>query len=137
MKTLTFYILLAICGPSALNAQELGDFRWQYRILLLMDPHGSPGCEEQLKSLSRHTEALRQRDMLLFVFDGKALLDQQRKKLPIGIREIPSPAFEGVILIGKDGGVKLKKKFPVSPEFIFERVDAMPMRRAEVKGSKK
>lgn len=134
MKTLAFYLLFAICGPYAMNAQELGDYRWQYRILLLMDPNGSPGCEEQLKSLRSHTKALQQRDILLFVFDGKALLDQHRKKLPVGIREIPSPSFEGVILIGKDGSVKLKKKFPVSPEFIFERVDAMPMRRAEIRG---
>ncbi len=129
-------MLLAICAPTALNAQELGNFRWQYRILLLMDPNDSPDCEEQLNSLRSYTAAMQERDILLFVFDGKALLDQNGKKSPIGINEIPSPSFEGVILIGKDGGVKLKKKFPVNPEFIFERVDAMPMRKAEVRGAK-
>lgn len=134
MKALTLYMLIAICTPTALNAQELGNFRWNYRILLLMNPNGSPGCEEQLKVLRSHTDAMQDRDMLLFVFNGKELLDEHGKKCPIGIKEIPSPSFEGVILIGKDGGVKLKKQFPVNPEFIFERIDAMPMRRAELRG---
>ena len=116
-----------------LQAQQLGDLRWQHRILLLMDPNGSPHCQQQLGAFKPHTAAMQERDLLLFVFDGKALLDQQGEKTPMGIREVPNPAFEGVVLIGKDGGVKLRKPFPVLPEEIFERIDAMPMRKAEIR----
>lgn len=41
--------------------------------------------------------------------------------------------FEGVLLIGKDGGIKLKKPFIVKPQTIFDLVDSMPMRRAEMR----
>lgn len=118
---------------NTMNAQELGDFRWQYRVILLMDPEGSPECDNQLQSLKAHRAALQERDILLFVFNGKALLDEQGKISPIGIKEVPNPTFEGLILIGKDGGVKLRKPFPVAPEFIFERIDAMPMRQSEMR----
>jgi hypothetical protein len=134
MKALISIILVVLSIPSALQAQELGDLRWQYHILLLMDPNGNPRCEEQLNSLRAHTTAMQERDLLLFVFNGKALLDQHGEKSPLGVKEIPSPIFEGVILIGKDGGVKLKKPFPVSPEDIFERIDTMVVRKGEKRG---
>ena len=41
--------------------------------------------------------------------------------------------FQGVLLIGKDGGIKLKKPFIVKPQTIFDLVDSMPMRRAEMR----
>jgi hypothetical protein len=41
-----------------------------------------------------------------------------------------TPAFS-VVLIGKDGGEKLRRSTPLSPDELFALVDAMPMRRAE------
>lgn len=38
-----------------------------------------------------------------------------------------------VTLIGKDGGEKLRREVPLVPEELFAVVDAMPMRRAEMK----
>lgn len=43
-----------------------------------------------------------------------------------------APVF-AVTLIGKDGGEKLRRTTPLSPEELFTVVDAMPMRRAEVR----
>ena len=39
-----------------------------------------------------------------------------------------------MLLIGKDGGVKLRSAHPIPPEALFQTVDAMPMRRSEVRG---
>lgn len=39
----------------------------------------------------------------------------------------------GVVLIGKDGGKKLESKSLVTNEFIFQQIDAMPMRKSEQK----
>jgi len=130
MKPLTILSLLALLGLNILNAQELSDFRWQYRILLLMDPEGSPKCTQQLRSMQEHTREMQKRDLLLFIYDGKSLLDERKKRTPLGVKGVPSPTFEGVILIEKDGGVKLRKPFPVAPAYIFERIDALPMREA-------
>lgn len=137
MKNLTTFILLFAGSMAQLPAQELGDLRWQHRILLLMDPHESPLCDQQLKILRGHTAAFQERDLLLFVFNGKNLLDEQGRVSPIGVKEVPNPSYEGVILIGKDGGVKLRKPFTVEAQLIFDRIDAMPMRKAEIRDGNK
>ena len=41
-----------------------------------------------------------------------------------------------IVLIGKDGGEKLRRTTPLSPEELFAIVDAMPMRRAEMRERK-
>ena len=41
-----------------------------------------------------------------------------------------------VVLIGKDGGEKLRRTTPLSSEELFAIVDAMPMRRAEMRERK-
>ncbi len=43
-----------------------------------------------------------------------------------------APAFS-VALIGKDGGEKLRRTAPLAPAELFAIVDAMPMRRAEMR----
>ena len=37
------------------------------------------------------------------------------------------------VLVGKDGGEKFRSEGPVSPEVLFEIIDAMPMRRREMR----
>jgi hypothetical protein len=37
-----------------------------------------------------------------------------------------------VLLIGKDGGVKLRQQEPVGTDVLFAVIDAMPMRRQEM-----
>jgi hypothetical protein len=36
--------------------------------------------------------------------------------------------------VGRDGGEKLRSAEPVAPEELFDLVDAMPMRRREMRG---
>ncbi len=43
-----------------------------------------------------------------------------------------SPNAFSLILIGKDGGIKLKRSDPVDLTEIFELIDSMPMRRNEI-----
>ncbi len=43
-----------------------------------------------------------------------------------------APAFS-VVLIGKDGGEKLRRQAPLAPAELFAIVDAMPMRREEMR----
>lgn len=137
MKALTIILFLALTACNQAMAQELGDFRWQYRVLLLMDPYGSPNCQSQLKLLKAHSTEIQQRDILIFVFDGKALLDENGSLSPVSVRDVPYPNFEGVILIGKDGGVKLKKKYLQTAQYIFDRIDAMPLRRVDLRDGNK
>ncbi|MEO0728414.1 MAG: DUF4174 domain-containing protein, partial [Bacteroidota bacterium] len=41
-----------------------------------------------------------------------------------------------VFLLGLDGGVKLRQQAPVSREDIFDLIDTMPIRRAEMRRKK-
>lgn len=37
------------------------------------------------------------------------------------------------LLVGRDGGVKLRSREPVGPEELFGRIDEMPMRQREIR----
>jgi hypothetical protein len=45
---------------------------------------------------------------------------------------VPSNKFS-LILVGKDGGIKLKRHDHVSLEEVFELIDSMPMRQSEMR----
>lgn len=70
---------------------------------------------------------LRQRSLVEAAQSGMS--DRDLVMIPvIGKR----PRFEAV-LVGKDGGEKLHSTTPLTPERLFETVDAMPMRRQEMR----
>ena len=73
---------------------------------------------------------LRQRELLRPVAAGMAERDLALVTI-IGQR----PAFEAV-LIGKDGGEKLRSMAPIPPGRLFETIDAMPMRRQEMRSQR-
>ena len=133
MNTLIIWLFFLGFPLISVHAQELADLRWQYRILLLMDPGKSASCDSQLQSLGNHRAALQARDVLIFVYREGKLLDEKLQATNIGSRGVPYPTFEGVVLIGLDGEVKMRKPFPVSPENILARIDAMPMRQAKIR----
>ncbi len=122
--------LLLFLIPILLNAQNLEDYRWHNRVVVLVHiDHKSGAFRQQQQALDAHKNDLEERDMIVLApkpGDKRKLLTQ------LGV---PS-AFEGVLLIGKDGGIKLQESFPVHLETLFTVVDAMPMRRAEIKRKK-
>lgn len=119
---------------NGMSAQELTEFKWKKRILLIMDVNNDlPARNTQIsKFVIRHDE-MEERDLVLFVCTGKEVLDKDGLKTDINPDKISYGEFQGVILIGKDGGVKLRKKFIVEPKEIFDLIDQMPMRRSEMK----
>jgi hypothetical protein len=114
-------------------AQQIGDLRWQYSVLLLMDTKDDPLCAEQLRELKKHRVAMQDRDLLLFVFNGRELLDENGKNTGLGILEIPNPGYHGILLLGKDGSIILRKPFPVAPAEIFKRLDAVGVQKESIR----
>lgn len=119
---------------NVMSAQELKDFKWKNRILLLVD-HGNnlEKSELQLRKFKAQLNEMQERDLILFVYNGKNLMDIDGTLANIKMDNVPYNDYQGVILIGKDGGVKLRKKFVVEATEIFELIDQMPMRRSEMK----
>ena len=130
-----FIVLLVLMLQfNGMSSQELTEFKWKKRILLIIDTNNDlPVRDLQVsKFISRHEE-MEERDLVLFVCTGKEVLDVDGLKTNVDPQKISYGEFQGVVLIGKDGGVKLRKKFFVEPNEIFHLIDQMPMRRSEMK----
>lgn len=106
-------------------SQQLEDYQWKNRLLILVAKEENPKKNTQSKIFAKEEAALNDCELIVL-------------HKPSGDEELLSafhiePAFEGVLLIGKDGGLKFKKPFLVEPETIFSIIDQMPMRRAEMR----
>jgi hypothetical protein len=114
----------------ALPAQDLNSYRWKNRLVLVFAPEAShPLAMAQHQLLDAHQAGLTDRAVEVLWLNPtlhQALYTQYR---------IDTRAF-GVILVGKDGGEKLRSEKPVTAEALFGLIDAMPMRQAEVRRQK-
>jgi hypothetical protein len=118
--------------------QDLSDLKWEKRVLLLMDAENEVLLRsKQLRILSEFNKEIEERDLVIYVYAGDRVLDRKGNSIPMDVKAIPYREFQGVILIGKDGGVKSRYKFITDPKVIFDRIDAMPMRQSEIKASGK
>ena len=102
-------------------AADLSELRWSKRPLLIFADAGSQAFDMQMSQLADETDDMLERDMVI-IHD-----DNLRRKY-----NIPSGAF-AILLIGKDGGVKLRGTRPVQPSSIFALIDSMPMRMREMR----
>lgn len=119
---LTFIFLVTL----QLKAQNLEEYQWRNRLLILFGDSSTEAFLRQKQLLTKEKASLEERAIL--ILEGNRQLQEQLQL---------NAAFEGIILIGKDGGIKLKKPFTVQPEAIFSLIDGMPMRKAEIRSRKK
>lgn len=132
-------VILMLFGAVMGNGQQLADFQWKNRLLFLVaDSITDKALQQQLETFQEQEPKLQERDLLVFLMDRQQVYSIQGDILPLSFSETYgslglSPHFTGAVLVGKDGGVKEKAHFPVAPDTIFDRIDAMPMRRAELK----
>ncbi len=132
-------VMALVLAPNVWGA-DLRAYLWKHRLLLIFAPHVTDtrltAFEERMGA--RH-EDMQDRDLLIFriletgpsgrpgapMTSGDAEALRRRYKAPQG-------RFT-VILIGKDGGVKLVQEEQVSLQAIFDLIDTMPMRRREMR----
>lgn len=105
---------------------NLDDFKWQARpIVVFADTEADPRFLEQIQKLEADTNALIERDVVIIVDTNPADRTDLRTKLrPRGFQ---------LTLIGKDGGVKLRKPFPWDTRELSRQIDKMPMRQQEIR----
>jgi hypothetical protein len=143
MTPLKFVLVVILLSTFKGSAQELTDYRWKNRVLLLFDESWKSGAiKSQLEKFSKVREEMVDRDLILFIVTHKGIFEESRRPQDMLLKDVynttnTSEKFKGVVLIGKDGGVKLKKDFDINPQFVFDLIDSMPMRRAEMQSSKK
>ena len=134
-----FLIISVALVPARAVAAELGDFLWQARPLLVFAPTDSdPRLVETMRRIDASRCDFADRDMVLgrIVTDGTSTLDgqvvdtaqAQRLASEFGVG---ANGFS-VVLIGKDGGEKLRVNDVPDLAEIYAVVDGMPMRSREV-----
>lgn len=107
------------------NMEQL---RWHNRVVLLFtsDP-SSPGMQKQQQMLEGAEKDLAERDVKVYEVTGSSA-QEAALRLQFGVEKL---SF-AVVLVGKDGGRKLRKTKPVEPSELFALIDSMPMRKAEI-----
>ena len=96
-----------------------------YRTLLIF------GEEDNNVAVSKQTQLLHQNMEGVIERSLKIILVKNESNLWVKYK-IPAGSF-ALLLIGKDGTEKFRSDQPVTTEKIFAIIDAMPMRKAEIK----
>lgn len=100
------------------------------RIVLIVAEPGDRQAERQARLLQGQAAAMAERDVSVVRLDHK-----RAAALRPGLGLSPGTTFE-VLLLGKDGGVKLRRRQPVQPVLLERIIDAMPMRQSEMRGGR-
>jgi len=119
---------------------SLGDYQWENRLLVVSSPApDEPKFARQLQQVAATGREFGERDLVLISLatDGTSLAGK-RKLDPTQVEEIRAAlgidagAF-AVLLVGKDGTVKLSKNTIVPMDDIYALIDKMPMRQREIR----
>ena len=98
------------------------------QVLLFYNSNGVVAKEEQLALLNNQLKGVQERDIEIYTYE---VSDAKAKQWKVAA----SAAFT-FILVGKDGGEKLRTDTVVGTAQLFAIIDAMPMRKAEMKKDK-
>lgn len=139
-----FLVMSAVltAWTSALWAQEAGplviqeardvqleELVWLKRpVVVFADSPNDPRFLDQMQMLENDAEALLDRDVVVIVDTAP----RERS----AIRQTLRPRGFNLVLIGKDGDVKLRKPTPWTGRELSRSIDKMPMRREEIRRSK-
>ena len=118
MKTILFTCLLLFMYPG------------KRQILLFYNDKGAATHNQQMAILDADKKGLLERDIVVYAYkttDEKSVADKWKIK--------PGEAFV-FLLIGKDGGEKIRTDTLVSLAQLYKTIDAMPMRRTEMQNRK-
>lgn len=143
MRIVAFFIFIsAFITSNDSDAQNLKDFRWKNRIILVFgEVSEKDEVDKQIKELKKDSAGLNDRKILLLQVTQHLVTDQfgikYKESLYNEALTIQSNAdhFE-ILLIGLDGGIKLRKNQFVSLSELYKLIDVMPMRQAEIRENK-
>ena len=137
------FAFIALCG-GATGAMAVTDpYLWKYRPVLVFAPDAANVYfERQEEAVRSQPNAFRSRDIVVVYVVGDSVTQQfgpapgadaaaLRRKYGVERNEFHA------ILVGKDGGVKLKSPSPLSAARLSNVIDAMPMRQDEMRANRR
>ena len=141
LSALTLIVLATITalGSPSAAAAELSDYRWTHRPLLLFAPTDEdPQLVETLSRIDASRCAFLERDMVIGIVltEGQSTLAGQPVN-PVESQRLSDRYAIGenaftALLIGKNGGEKLRVDEVPDLQRIYAVIDGMPMRSREM-----
>ena len=108
---------------------DLSSYQWTHRpIVVFAKSPEDVNYTRQIKMLESELNQLLVRDVVVLTDTNPSEVSP--------LRELLRPRGFGLLLIGKDGQVKLRKPFPWSARELSRAIDKMPMRRQELNAIK-
>ena len=119
---------------------DLASYRWENRLVLIFaSTTNDATLQEQLHTFGWRDPEVVDRDLILGYFPiteiGSFGGEPIAASAGAALREkfdIAADSFT-VLLIGKDGGVKMRSATPLTADKIFATIDSMPMRQQETR----
>lgn len=113
----------ALIQPGA--DSDLSEFQWKARpVVVFADSPDDPRFQEQIDRLTSGADQLLERDVVVLTDTDPSVRSALRTKL--------RPRGFMLVLVGKDGGVKLRKPSPWTVREITRSIDKFPDRQREV-----
>ena len=131
-------ISLLVALPLHSKPQPLEPFEWKYRLILIRG--AADGRSAIVNKFGERRAAIAERHILWFIVYEDSVETNYDGSLPDDFAaKIDQAGYwqdaDTVLLIGKDGGVKIRQT-TLDLDVLFRRIDSMPMRRAEMRRQK-
>lgn len=119
---------------------SLDEYKWKNRLVVLFARDAEQDHYQlQLEKFESYESGIKDRDLLFISIleegcskiEGRAISDKSADTIQKRLN--PRNKSFRVVLIGKDGTVKLQREQILNPDELFRIIDQMPMRRREMK----
>ena len=137
--TVKFLFLISMLTSCIGASQDLSSHRWENRLLLiLVENTDKQEYQDQIAELSLEVDGVEDRKLLVYTIKPNEYATGLKKLAwtPTDDLYATYKKLEGefeVILIGLDGGIKLRQAELLKNDKLFAFIDAMPMRRNELR----
>lgn len=137
MRAVTLLLALAMTAPAQPHHVTLASLRDHKRVLLLFANGNNQQAEAQLSIAAQHAAEFKDRDLILVGVEGSdpavptALLTSSEEREARKRFQVAPGSFT-IILLGKDGGEKLRSHTAFAWSTLQNTIDAMPMRQDEM-----
>jgi hypothetical protein len=113
---------------------------WKERVVLFFSQNEENiAAKAQLSIFESDEQGMKERNLVVYQIYGTTGKNPQKTYLSAieiaALHQYYQPQLDGftVILVGKDGGEKLRKNSILALQDLFDTIDAMPMRQSEMK----
>jgi hypothetical protein len=134
------FLFSSISMEVSAQSFDLDDHKWKDRVLLVFSPNTyNFDYRKQVKALNKSRDGINERDLKIYHIlqetstsvKGEIIEDDDADYL-LSDFGVSSSDFT-VILVGKDGTEKLRTNEFLQTDDLFDEIDAMPMRKLEMK----